>query len=402
MLSAMATRGLLRRSRWTLAMSAAAAFVVLALGQPASSSSHGALSDRVLYTAQPKGSYHGLQARVLGTNNVIALTPRYAPKELFDGAPQPYLYDSVQLSPETWAVSPDGNTAVFDSDPRYEGPFAGGELYAINGDRTGLRKLTRTDKLHESDPVFSPDGKLIAYLQNADLSVGSKISLAVMNADGSGPRTLARAVADTDASQITISWNRDSRRILFTTLTVPSDRSLLIDVVSGTKRQLSGSRAEFSPNGREIAIWYHWQPYVGTVEQISKPGWWRTLRPRAAIKRRGIYPILTPYESVWRADGRLFIMMSQTKEGPRGCSYRSDMLLTSSSGTRTLVRGACGGGLLYPSPTGDRVIWIAGQGNSGAVLVSPTASWKPRPAEGIGWIANRYVWGYQPTKREKH
>ena len=391
--------------RLTLAV-AGAVCVVLAVGQAASGSSNGRLSDRVMWagTASKLGHW-GVTGRVLGTSDVVTFTPRDAPKTLFVGAEHENFYDYAQFDPQTFGVSPDGNAVAFATrgDDAVSLRLLKGELFAINADGSGLRRLSRTEKLDESYPVFSPDGKLIAYLQNANLTHSeNQVSLAVMNADGTGQRTVARARqgrSGQDPATAVISWNRDSRRVLFTTNDGVNERTLLIDLASGAKRTLSGSRAEWSPNGRELAIWYGAQVYVGTVEQIAKPGYWRTLRPRAAVERRGGKTFSVPYDFVWRPDGRIFFTALHAKEGRRDtpCYVLSDIKLASPSRTTTLARNTCGSGRLVPSPTGDEAIVVEGYENHLELYVTPTDRWKPRPANGIGNI--RFSWGYNPTKR---
>jgi TolB protein len=77
----------------------------------------------------------------------------------------------------------------------------GGELYVINADGSGLRRLT-----DGVDPVWSPDGKQIAFTRWRDPR-----GVWVMNADGSGARLL---FAWSEARWP--SWSPDGSQILFT------------------------------------------------------------------------------------------------------------------------------------------------------------------------------------------
>ena len=87
--------------------------------------------------------------------------------------------------PPTW--SPDGRRIAFSRATRTRAtdpPWTAFEIYVINPDGTGLRRLTRTtDSL---SPAWSPDGKQIVFL-----SLPNRVQ--VMNADGSGLRTVFRA-----------------------------------------------------------------------------------------------------------------------------------------------------------------------------------------------------------------
>jgi Tol biopolymer transport system component len=94
--------------------------------------------------------------------------------------------------PPAW--SPDGRRIAFSRSTNTESNGVGGafEIYVINADGTGLRRLTRTTVKRPPSladniwPAWSPDGKQIV-----SISLPNRIQ--VMNADGSGLRTVFRA-----------------------------------------------------------------------------------------------------------------------------------------------------------------------------------------------------------------
>ena len=100
----------------------------------------------------------------------------------------------------TWIsldVSPDGRTVVFDLlGDLYQVPLAGGAARALT---SGLA--------FESQPRFSPDGRQIAYVSDAD---GSE-NLWVAAADGSGARALT---ADRERAFASPAWMPDGRHLL--------------------------------------------------------------------------------------------------------------------------------------------------------------------------------------------
>ncbi len=76
------------------------------------------------------------------------------------------------------------------------------EIYVMNPDGSEQRRLTR-NTVRDSNPVWSPDGRRIAFESNWQLWV--------MNADGSGQRRLTR----NGARNLAPAWSPDGRRIAF-------------------------------------------------------------------------------------------------------------------------------------------------------------------------------------------
>ena len=80
--------------------------------------------------------------------------------------------------------SPDGRQIAFSSDR--DGNF---ELYVMNADGSDQRRLTATAAATEYGPAWSPDGTGIAFWRRVDNA--DRDSIVVMNADGTGERTLS-------------------------------------------------------------------------------------------------------------------------------------------------------------------------------------------------------------------
>jgi Tol biopolymer transport system component len=115
--------------------------------------------------------------------------------------------ETIEFTTEevTWPsvdVSPDGRTLIFDVlGDLYTLPAGGGQATRIMG---GLA--------FDSQPVYSPDGKMIAFLSDR---TGVE-NLWVANADGSSPRAISKDQRTNDRPQIMVSptWTPDGQYIV--------------------------------------------------------------------------------------------------------------------------------------------------------------------------------------------
>ena len=112
-------------------------------------------------------------------------------------------------SPLAW--SPDRRKLLFAAHvSRSAAPcasYCGKEIFVINADGSGLRRLTR-NAVADSDPAWSPDGQKIVW----SLSDGTGADVFVMNADGSDQRNLTLKPGDQGGPR----WSPNGRAILFT------------------------------------------------------------------------------------------------------------------------------------------------------------------------------------------
>jgi tricorn protease len=153
-----------------------------------------------------------------------------------------------------------------------------GSIWTANRDGSGLHRITTGG--HESKPIFSPDGSLIAFTGNYD---GGR-SVYVIRAEGGEPRRLTYHPNDFGA----VGWTPDGKRILFLTrrgafasgvtelFTVPIEGGFATGIP--LVRAAEGS---FSPDGARMAYvplvqWQAaWKRYRGGQ---TKPIWIANLR----------------------------------------------------------------------------------------------------------------------------
>jgi TolB protein len=85
-----------------------------------------------------------------------------------------------------YAWSPDGLQIAFT-----QGSRGRAEIFVVNADGTGLRKLSDNNPAYDADPVWSPDGRAIAFTSDRD----GNYEIYVMDADGSNQRNVSQSPA---------------------------------------------------------------------------------------------------------------------------------------------------------------------------------------------------------------
>ena len=162
------------------------------------------------------------------------------------------------------SFNPDGNTIVFSSNRT-----GNWDIWSIGVDGEGLRQFTK-EISDEIAPVFSPDGKEIAYLKktedkklrsledeklksttsqplNLSTSVISTYDLWIMNSDGSVARQVTKGISIISYP----AWNPNGKEIAFIT---KGDKGHEIQFISLNKDSVGGVSQAYTVN-RLISIW---------------------------------------------------------------------------------------------------------------------------------------------------
>ena len=380
-----------------IALFVLAAAVLAAAGSSASTS--GPLSDKLVMVGPSNDGTAVVAVSVTGATTV--LTPRYVPAEFL--GPSQSAGTRPELLEESVAVSPDGRAAAFTTEGQAgdccRRPFEG-DLFLIRADGSGMRRLAATPDRDESRPVFSPDGRWIAVLQDAGLRPAdpTKVSLAVANVDGSGVRVLAAAKTGESAGDVQIAWHPDSRRLLFYPGAAYSggapERSLLIDLMTGARRTIYGGPAAFSPDGRRLATMWGREIYVGPVKAFTRPDFARRVRPVVAetYSKTG-ERVSSADDFAWLPDGRLAYTSTVATKEP-GCLFTRTLFgSVDRRGRRTAIGGGvCGWGKLTVNAATSLLLW-----HSTRLVVSPPTAWRPRFVPTGFFLNHSYTFGYQAS-----
>ena len=127
------------------------------------------------------------------------------------------------------------------------------DIFSVKSDGAGEQRLTTTDAL-EFDPVWSPDGKKIAFAGSDNLEE-RKSDIYVMNADGTGKTSLTSSPMGTLA--LGPAWSPDGKRLAYSTLTFgdgQGDMKLhLMDADGANSSELGeGAQPSWSPDGKRL------------------------------------------------------------------------------------------------------------------------------------------------------
>ncbi len=234
------------------------------------------------------------------------------------------------------SLSPDGTEIAF---------VSGGDIWTVPA-RGGVARLLVSHPATESRPLYSPDGKFLAFVStrtgNGDVYV-----LELASGD-------VRRLTFDDASEQLDAWSRDSRWIYFSSSShdIASMNDIFrVNVAGGTPMEVTADRydSEFmaapSPDGSALAFVAH---------GFGASQWWRHGRSHLDeselwLRREpsGTYQRLAPAEAkqlwpMWSPDGRTLYFMSDR-------SGQENIWKMAIGGQATQVTRFTGGRVLWPA-----------------------------------------------------
>ncbi len=278
------------------------------------------------------------------------------------------------------AWSPDGQKIAFNRDHHrkfvpgaYSPADSNIEIYVINADGSGERRLTRNPG-NDFGSTWSPDGRRIAFGRGAG---GHSEQIYVMNADGSGQRRLTQIPANNGV----LAWLPDET-IAFVSFHGPGDFDVYVmnDDGSGLRNLtrewgLDGFPV-WSPDGQKIAFTSkrngNWGVYVINADGSGQ----RRLTRNAALE----------LASAWSPDGRKIAFM---RDRP-GSNDEIYVINADGSGQRRLTQS---GRQPLWSPDGQKIAFTSKRnGNDDIYVMNPDGSGQRNLTRNPGRVDDSLAW----------
>ncbi len=182
-----------------------------------------------------------------------------------------------------------------------------GEIVTVPAEKGDPRYLTNTTGAHERGPVWSPDGKEIAYVSDES----GEYEVVVRSQDGKG--TPRRIKVPGSGFYDRLSWSPDSKKIA---LTDNSWSLWVVDLTSGASKKVASEklyapqktiRPSWSPDSRWIAYTLGGSTYIQTLHVYD------TVDGKSFPLTDGLSDVSDP---VFDKGGKLIWFLASTDAGP--------------------------------------------------------------------------------------
>jgi Tol biopolymer transport system component len=303
---------------------------------------------------------------------------------VFDVAAQSRTASPASAAPSSPAAAPAASRIAFvagvvKQHPR--GYFFQTELYVMNADGSGMRRLVRHasglgPEPYGGGPVWSPDARKLAFAKRLGPAIGQcgvcHNEIFVVNADGSGQRNLTGNLGgeapawSPDGQQIAFSTTRDNPNIIPNLYVMNADGSGQRRV---TQDAIYAWGSSWSPDGRRLAFTGVSKSALATPP--SYPDIYVVNVDGSGQQQLTHHP-LQDQSPAWSPDGRTIAFQSYRDERPLGGRRWQELIHvmnTDGSGQSKLTRISNSDPSFAWSPDGRRIAFVSKRDGNDEVYV---------------------------------